>query len=72
MVTGRLFKASGRAAFLGYLVGFIFTWFGVIIGVIMLAKGPPKKPFKHLGIPPNEAQGGRFPAPPNYPQSPYG
>lgn len=29
--TGRLFKASGRAAFNGYLIGFFFTWLGVVI-----------------------------------------
>jgi hypothetical protein len=49
VATGRLFKASGRLPMLGYLVGFIFTWIGVIIGLILLRKGPPP-PRQHGGI----------------------
>jgi hypothetical protein len=52
--TGRLFKASGRAASTGYLIGLFFSWpLGVVIGLIMLAKGPPKpKPYNDGGVVP--------------------
>lgn len=40
--TGLLFKASGRAATTGRLIGFFLGGTGILIGLIMLAKGPPK------------------------------
>lgn len=45
-----LFKASGRSAFAGRLTGFILGGTGVLIGLILLAKGPPE-PESQLYVP---------------------
>lgn len=66
VATGRLFKASGRPAFAGYLVGFLLTWLGVIICLAMLANGPPKpkKPDSGWGVKPPPGGGPFWGAPP--------
>lgn len=56
--TGRLFKASGRSSSLGYLVGFFLHLLGVVIGLILLPKGPPK-PDSGWGAP-KQPGGGPF------------
>ncbi len=53
LITGRLFELSGRARFTGRLVGGLFSWVGIIIGLVMLAKGPLKpKPYNDGGVVP--------------------
>jgi hypothetical protein len=66
VATGRLFKASGRHAFAGYLVGSLLTRLGLIIGLAMLAKGPPKpkKPDSGWGVKPPPGGGPFWVAPP--------
>ncbi len=41
-VTGWLFAKSGRSRFAGCLTGLFLGWFGIIIGLILQAKEPPR------------------------------
>lgn len=59
---------SGRAGYLGFLVRLALGHIlGPLVGLLMIAKGPPK-PDGHWGLPPDPVTG-VYPAPPNCPQS---